>query len=307
MQTISVIIATKDRLEDLKRCVHSIGNQTHPPIELIIVDDGGIEPVVIDEMRESLPADTDLIHTESNGPPGLSVARNTGIRKSNGNIILVLDDDAEIGESYLSRVANWFDRVDDPNFVGLAGFDNRLRTYTKAEKIFRRVFLLEEGEWKINKAGIQSRSIGIDSPTKADWMPGYNFAYRREVIVNHLFPQYNGGREALEDIAVGWELKKEGKYSIIDPELPVRHFDPPKQDSGYTIGVKHGRNRLRYFRKYGNLRHSPLFVWVMIGVIMLELVSPFTTRRFRFHWRKAMGIIVGLSLQLLTKGENPVR
>jgi len=295
-----------DREQDLRRCIQSIAEQSQPPSEVIIVDDGDLEDKTVNEFSTQLSDRTDLVHTDSSGPPGLSVARNTGIQKATGEIVLVLDDDAEIGESYLEELSNWFEEVDDPNFVGVAGFDDRLREYSALENKFRRLFLLEEGGWRINKVGVQSRSIGIDSPTKADWMPGYNFAYKREVIEDHLFPQYNGGREALEDIAVGWELKQEGKYSIIDPELPVRHYDPPKQDSGYTIGVKHGRNRLRYFRKYGESRHTPQFIWAMMGILMLEIVSPLATQRFYFHWTKFVGIIFGLLLQLSTKDDDAV-
>ncbi|POG55524.1 glycosyltransferase family 2 protein [Haloferax marisrubri] len=306
-ERISIIIATKDRETDLKRCIDSISNQTTSPGEVIIVDDGNIESELIDSFNRELPNETNLIVTDSEGPPGLSVARNTGIRAASGEIVLTLDDDAEIGTDYLQRVQSWFREVEDPNFVGVAGFDDRLREVSEKERIIRKLLLLEEGGWKINKVGIQSRSVGIDRPTKADWMPGYNFAYRRDVIIDHLFPQYNGGREALEDIAVGWELSKEGKYCIIDPDLPVRHYDPPKQDSGYEIGVKHGQNRVRYFKKYGTTRHWPLFLWAMVGVLLLEVLAPLFTNRLYFHWTKAVGILVGVGKKIPKKVEEPIR
>jgi len=302
---VSIIIATKNRQSDLQRCVRSVGEQTTIPNEVIIVDDGSLTSSYVQELESKLDERTELIHTESDGPPGLSVARNTGIREASSEITLVVDDDTELGSTYIEQLVAWYERIDDSDFVGVAGYDSDQRDPSRLELLFRRIFLLGTDSWTVNDIGMQSYAGELEEPVKGHWMPGYNFSHRREVILDHLFPQYNGGRESLEDIAVGWELKKEGKYCIIDPELPIQHHESVRNDSGYTIGVKNGKNRVRYFKDYGDSYRWPMFLWGMLGVVLLQVATPIVNRRFYYHWTKMAGIIVGTLTQLMTKKKEP--
>ena len=72
--SISVVIPTKDRQEDLVDCVSSIGSQTHPPNELIVINDGELADETIASLRTSLASDTDFQWTSSDGSPSTSTA-----------------------------------------------------------------------------------------------------------------------------------------------------------------------------------------------------------------------------------------
>lgn len=77
--SVSVIICahSADRIGDLRRAVASVVGQSPPPDELL---------VVVDHNRQLLDAAADLPANvvASDGPPGLSGARNTGTRRATG-------------------------------------------------------------------------------------------------------------------------------------------------------------------------------------------------------------------------------
>ncbi len=87
---ISVIIATYNRGECIKRAIESVLTQTYKNIELIIVDDGSTDRTK--EFVQSFLSDPRIhyLKQENKGP---STARNNGIRASKGKYIAVLDSD----------------------------------------------------------------------------------------------------------------------------------------------------------------------------------------------------------------------
>ncbi len=89
MMKVSVIIPTYNRLEKLKRAVDSILEQTYKDFELIIVDDGSTDKTK--EYFENFDA-VKYIYQENKG---VSSARNTGIKASEGEWLSFLDSDDE--------------------------------------------------------------------------------------------------------------------------------------------------------------------------------------------------------------------
>lgn len=94
---ITVIITTYKREPSmLKRAIESVIAQTYSDWELIIVDDSPADYEFRDEVRKmvmSFQGRIKYIRHEKNS--GVSVARNTGIKLSQGEYIAFLDDDDE--------------------------------------------------------------------------------------------------------------------------------------------------------------------------------------------------------------------
>ena len=87
---ISVIIPTYNRKNTLPRAVESVLNQTHKPIEIIVVDDGST-----DGTKEWFSEMYPLVHYIYQVNSGVSSARNTGINSARGDWIALLDSDDE--------------------------------------------------------------------------------------------------------------------------------------------------------------------------------------------------------------------
>ena len=92
--SITVIIPTHNRPEELRRAIRSVYQQTLLPDELIVVDDGSMPPITRDIFQGS-PGNLKTILLRNNIPLGASGARNRGIENATSGWIAFLDDDDE--------------------------------------------------------------------------------------------------------------------------------------------------------------------------------------------------------------------
>ena len=93
---ISVIIPVYNHARELSRCVASLRNQTKPPSELIIVDDGSTDEsadIAEQECRRGGPWQRCEVMRQPNS--GAPVARNAGFERSREDLILFSDADIE--------------------------------------------------------------------------------------------------------------------------------------------------------------------------------------------------------------------
>ncbi len=88
--SVSVIIPSYNRREVLARAVESVRQQTLPPQEIIIVDDGSDDGTA--EMVASRFPDCRYFRQDNQG---VSAARNLGIARANGTWLAFLDSDDE--------------------------------------------------------------------------------------------------------------------------------------------------------------------------------------------------------------------
>lgn len=92
---VSVCICTRNRPEELRRCLDSLGRSSRPVDETIVADDS-----TDDRTAKMLQGDSNLKYVE--GPRrGLGANRNAAIGAATGDYILFLDDDACLGERFL--------------------------------------------------------------------------------------------------------------------------------------------------------------------------------------------------------------
>lgn len=95
---VSVIIPTFGRPDYICRCIDSVLNQTYKNIEIIVIDDNGVNSTnQIDTnaiLKKYLSSDC-IVYKVLDHNSGGSIARNTGINLSNGDYLTFLDDDDE--------------------------------------------------------------------------------------------------------------------------------------------------------------------------------------------------------------------
>lgn len=87
---VSAVIATRDRARDLRRSLRELQDQSHPPHEILVVDDGSTDDTVA-MLRAEFPA-ARLIRMPHN--VGLIHARNIGFVNTSGDYVLSVDDDS---------------------------------------------------------------------------------------------------------------------------------------------------------------------------------------------------------------------
>jgi GT2 family glycosyltransferase len=105
---VSVVVATRDRPDDLRECLRRLKTQDSPrQVELVIVDNNpasGLTPPVIAEFPDVL-----LV---SEPKEGLAYARNSGINACKGQIIVTTDDDVRVPIDWLEKLVAPFVRSD---------------------------------------------------------------------------------------------------------------------------------------------------------------------------------------------------
>lgn len=88
---VSVVIPTYNREKEIMKCLESVINQTYPPYEVIVVDDGSSDNTIqkIEELNCS------KVRILRQNHRGAQAARNYGIKEAKGNYIAFLDSDDE--------------------------------------------------------------------------------------------------------------------------------------------------------------------------------------------------------------------
>jgi len=99
MVAVVVCAYTEARWAQTRAALESVLAQSPGPAQVIMVVDHN--PELADRARRELPSVTVM---ESDGPPGLSGARNTGLRNAKHPVTVFLDDDAEARPGWLASL-----------------------------------------------------------------------------------------------------------------------------------------------------------------------------------------------------------
>jgi GT2 family glycosyltransferase len=99
LPSFDLVVGTTGRVAELERLLGSVGRQTHPPERVVIVDqsDDGAVGELVERVHGELP----LVHVRSE--PGLSRARNLGLRHVAADVVAFPDDDCTYPSDLLER------------------------------------------------------------------------------------------------------------------------------------------------------------------------------------------------------------
>lgn len=105
----SVIITTLNRPASLARCLAALARSDYPQgqFEVIVVDDGGAEPLEEMVARFSKEMDVRLIHQPNGGP---ARGRNKGAEMARNEFVAFTDDDCEPAPGWLSALGRRLQR-----------------------------------------------------------------------------------------------------------------------------------------------------------------------------------------------------
>ena len=215
---ISLVICTRDRPQDLDRCLASLPSQDRRPDQVVVVDNASRT----DETRQVSEYHGVVYVREDR--PGLDIARNRGAAVSRGDIIAYTDDDTVLHPSWLRQIEDAFDAKE---IWAVTGLVLPAELETEAQCVFEKV-------WTFGR-GFQRRDFGsrFYSDTRKGGSPtwaigaGANMAFRREV-----FEKIGGFDERLDVGAAGCSGDTEFWYRIVhaggvcryEPGAVVYHF-----------------------------------------------------------------------------------
>jgi glycosyltransferase involved in cell wall biosynthesis len=102
---VSVIIPTYNRAYCVVDAVRSTLDQTHAPVECIVVDDGSTDGTV--RVLTEVFADEPRLHVLAREHAGVSAARNHGLAHASGSFVTFLDSDDLMVPHRLERQLAW--------------------------------------------------------------------------------------------------------------------------------------------------------------------------------------------------------
>jgi glycosyltransferase involved in cell wall biosynthesis len=218
---VSIVVCTRNRSDCLPQCLQAIVAQTLPPrhFEVIVVDNGSSD----DTARVAAPfcRQHSHIHYLREERVGLSIARNTGVRASRGEIVAFTDDDAMPEPSWIERILGRAREM--PADVAVIGGD------------VIPVFEAERPTWLTDPL-LRPLSAGLKWSAEprflraGEWLVEVNSAYKRAALETvGGFPENLGrvGESLLSgEGGINLLIERAGGMLYYDPAVLVRHRIP---------------------------------------------------------------------------------
>jgi len=280
MRRFSLVLATVGRLEQPVRFLSSLMEQTYRSFELIVVDQNED-----DRLAPALKYHSKMMPIRIvKSPPGVSRARNLGLKMAGGEIVGFPDDDCVYPPDLLERVAISFDA--NPGIHGLSGraIDLQGREYARFDR----------SVGPISRLNVWRRTVTFTLFLRLEViraMGGFDEA---------LGPGAGTPWLAAEDIDYPLRVIASGYLIHYDPTIVVMHPSPiaegygPALDRAYRYGLGIGR----VWRKH----RFPLWLVTYylarpLGGAMLSLAQGHMEKA-RYHWSAFRGRLQGWSAKL---------
>ena len=284
--TISVIICTRNRVDDLANCLESLKDQIHLPDEVVIVDSSDndlVRALLKESLYESLPIK--YIHTES----GLTKQRNVGIENSHGDVVFFFDDDVVLDKKYIEKVVDLYQEKRLDNVGGVQGIDlNINKSFLEGKKrlVFHRLFLLNRRD-KYSKLLASGNVTHLDvaspeiryskTPLRVFVLSGCLMSYHRKVLKEFKFDNSYDGYSHGED--VDFSHRVSSKYNLyFTPCAKAFHNQSIDKKKWYKTAdfiESKIRCQIKLFNKH--MSHNPInylfLFWSWLGLLIWNGVT----------------------------------
>ncbi len=231
--TVSVVVPTRDRPEQLRKCLAALVDQARPADEIIVVDDASRDPAAVCAVVAPVPA-ARLVAGAGRGP---AAARNRGVAEAEGAVICLTDDDCRPAPEWLAAIVDRFSQEGRAS-AALAG-----PTLTgNAGDVFAVASQVVTNHLAASSADLVVGTLGF-APTS-------NLACRRELLLevpfDERFPLAAG-----EDREWCANVTRLGHRIRFEPAAIVRHDQNLDFRGFWRQQQRYGRGAHRFHRRQG--------------------------------------------------------
>lgn len=278
---VSVIICTKNRLEDFRKTISSLVMQSRLPDELIVVDSS--DSPIIQNFLES--TDIPIKHHYFRAETGLTRARNVGIDNSNGDLLFFFDDDVDLDINYIKYIEETFasdnlsqigamgGRIVNLNLYPVGAVTPFLFLKRRTFDLLRTIFLLPKlGNGNFRFSGFPTQPHALTMDKYIECLSGGCMAFRRDVFKKVRFDENLIGYGHVEDADISKQVLSAGYkiFYVASAKLDHKpsHEDRPSSRKRAELTVI---NYDYFFRKHWRqtfLRRLA-FWWALVGLCFM--------------------------------------
>jgi glucosyl-dolichyl phosphate glucuronosyltransferase len=288
--TAEIIIATKDRPEDLNETLNSISDQSSLPEKIFIVDSGERQ-IDHNQQRDNFKRQG-VKYEWCKSKPGLTYQRNLGIKQITEDLIIFLDDDVILDKDYLRSLRKVF-IIDNERIVGGAtGKCTNYKDNTSTFSVFfRKIFLLAtSGKGEVLSSGIGNAiKENINHHINLQWLPGFNMAFRKEIFNNRLFDEKFESYSYLEDLDFSFRVGKEYQLLYVPEARIIHKISPTARISSKNKAKMFVLNHHYLFKKNINqtFLNKIAHYWSLIGLMFQKVF-------LKRSWKEFAGTLEGV-------------
>lgn len=233
---LSVVVCTRERPDDLERCLAALARQTAGPLDVVVVDNAPRT----DRTRQV--AERAGVRYVVEPRPGLDRARNAGLAAARAGLIAYTDDDAVPDPDWAAVLMA---ALADPAVGGAAGIMLPLELETEAQLLFERYLGGEAGR----RHAQRPRAFSPPFPPASAGLvgAGANMIFRRNALesVGPFDEAFDGGTLTRSGgdtemfsrlLAAGWTLLYEPRARVLHRHRRGRR-ELRSQLFGYGVGV----------------------------------------------------------------------
>ncbi len=220
--TISVAVCTRDRPDDMAKCLASLAALRVPPLEIIVVDNAPATEATAELVKNHFPQ---FRYVREN-TPGLDHARNRAIVEAKGEIVAYTDDDVMVDPGWTEALGRVF--AEDPAVGLVTGLIEPAELETEAQALFERYGGFGRG---CVRTYLQASQPGAPMPWNlvgaGQLGAGANMAIRRSLFeeMGQFDPALDVGTPTLGggDHEIFFRGLRSGVICLYEPTAVVRH------------------------------------------------------------------------------------
>lgn len=270
MNKISIVIITCNRSNDLRGLLESLKKTTKNFFctQVIIIDSGNSKSFETNSKTIS-SFFTGATHVSSEKK--ISRQRNAGISLSKGEFILFLDDDVILEENYLTNI---IECLTEPDAIGATGYVTNQKNYNFLERVFRKIFLLQDVNYRKTYRKISGYFSFLNKPkqmvnTEALW--GCNMIIKRKFLEKCNFDE---NLDFCEDIDLSLHLLRLGKLCLSEDARLIHKRSNLNRDKPWKTMRKQVVSNFYILKKHQRINTYIYFafLWSSIGMFILMIL-----------------------------------
>ncbi len=221
-----MVIPSYNSAETLERTLEALcGQDDIEDAEIIVVDDGSTDDTA--QRTKKFPA---RYFYKSNGGP--ASARNLGIERAQGGIVLFIDSDCTPRKGWLSNMTQPFE---DSEIAGVKGI-----YFTRQRGLVARFVQLE----------FEERYLMLSRRESIDFVDSYSAAFRRDALLkvggfDQSFPKADN-----EDVDLSYKLARAGFKMVFQPRAVVEHIHPDRLVKYLKVKFNRGFWRTAVYKRH---------------------------------------------------------